>query len=454
MIEYYLSLKNFPQIFIYMKINIFGLGYVGCVSAACLAKNNHIVTGIDIDPIKVNIVNQGKSPIVEEGLDELINKTVSSGYLKASDKEIPDSDISIICVGTPSNENGSLDLRYIKQVAEDLGSYLKNLNHYNVIVNRSTILPGSIESILIPTLENISGKKLGKDFGVCMNPEFMREGTSIYDYYNPPFTIIGSNDEKSAGLVAQLYENIEAPIFFTDIKTAEMVKYASNTFHALKVTFANEIGNICKRLNIDSHTVMEIFSKDTKLNISPYYLKPGFAFGGSCLPKDLRAINFKARELDLETPLLNSLLQSNKNQIENAFNLINRLNRKKVGFAGLSFKAGTDDLRESPVVELIEKLLGKGYQISIFDREVSLAKLFGSNKRYIETVIPHISSLMKSNMEDMIAESEIVVIGKKEAAYKEPLLRAINENGIYLFDLVRLFNNNEIPKERYEGICW
>lgn len=437
-----------------MKINIFGLGYVGCVSAACLAKNNHLVTGIDVDPVKVKIVNEGRSPIVEEGLDELIQKTVSTGYLKASEKNIPDADISIICVGTPSNENGSLDLKYIRQVAEDIGCYLKDLNHYHVIVNRSTILPGSIENIIIPILEEKSGKKLGNDFGVCMNPEFMREGTSIYDYYNPPFTLIGSNDETSAKLVAQLYENVEAPIYFSDIRTAEMVKYASNSFHALKVTFANEIGNLCKRLNIDSHQVMEIFSKDTKLNISNYYLKPGFAFGGSCLPKDLRAITYKAKELDLELPLLNSLMLSNKQQIDNAFNLISKLNKKKIGFAGLSFKAGTDDLRESPVVELIEKLLGKGFQVSIFDREVSLAKLFGSNKRYIETVIPHISSLMKNSIEDMINYSEIVVIGKKEVAYKEPLLNAIKNNHIYLFDLVRLFSNNEIPKERYEGICW
>ena len=437
-----------------MKINIFGLGYVGCVSAACLARNNHNVTGIDIDPVKVKIINDGKSPIVEEGLDELIQKTVSTGYLKASQKDIPDADISIICVGTPSNENGSLDLKFIKQVAEDIGNYLKDLNHYHVIVNRSTILPGSIEKIVIPILEEKSSKKLGEDFGVCMNPEFMREGTSIYDYYNPPFTLIGSNDEKSGKLVAQLYENVEAPLYFTDIKTAEMVKYASNTFHALKVTFANEIGNICKRLNIDSHSVMEIFSKDTKLNISNYYLKPGFAFGGSCLPKDLRAITYKARELDLDLPLLNSLMQSNKQQIENAFNQILKLNKRKIGFAGLSFKAGTDDLRESPIVELIEKLIGKGFNVSIFDREVSLAKLFGSNKRYIETTIPHISSLMKNSIDEMISESEIIVIGKKEVAYKEPLLYAIKNNNVYLFDLVRLFNNNEIPKERYEGICW
>ena len=437
-----------------MRINIFGLGYVGCVSAACLAKNNNTVTGIDIDPIKVKIINDGKSPIVEEGLDELISKTVSSGFLKATSGNIPDSDISIICVGTPSNENGSLNLMYLKQVAEDIGRFLRELSHYHVVVNRSTILPGTIENVLIPIIEKQSGKKLGKDFGICMNPEFMREGTSIFDYYNPPFTLIGSNDDNSAKVVEQLYDNIEAPVYRTEIKVAEMLKYASNTFHALKVTYANEIGNLCKKLKIDGHEVMDIFCKDTKLNLSSYYLKPGFAFGGSCLPKDIRAITYKAREIDIETPLLNSLMPSNKNQVEQAFNLISKLNKKTIGIVGLSFKAGTDDLRESPIVDLIEKLIGKGYQVTIFDREVSLAKIFGSNKRYIEQVIPHISSLMKNSIDEVLIDSELVIIGKKELAYKEPLLKKLKKHDIYLFDLVRLFNKDEKPKERYEGICW
>ena len=437
-----------------MKINIFGLGYVGCVSAACLAKNNHLVTGIDVDPVKVEIIDNGKSPIVEEGLDELINRTVNLGFLKATTNNIPDSDISIICVGTPSNENGSLDLKFFKQVGEDIGKFLKEIDHYHVVVNRSTVIPGTLEDVLVPILEMHSGKKMGRDFGVCMNPEFMREGTSIFDYYNPPLTHIGSSDEKSAKIVEQLYDNIDAPVYHSSIKVAEMLKYASNTFHAIKVTFANEIGILCKKLQIDSHEVMEIFCKDTKLNISNYYLKPGFAFGGSCLPKDLRAITYKARESDIETPLLNSLTLSNKNQVENAFNLISKLNKKKIAFVGLSFKAGTDDLRESPIVDLIERLIGKGYQISVFDQEVSLAKIFGSNKRYIENVIPHISSLMKNSIEEILDGSEVIVIGKKEQAYKEPLLKGIRKQNLYLFDLVRLFSNTEKPKERYEGICW
>ncbi|MBK7228614.1 MAG: nucleotide sugar dehydrogenase [Ignavibacteriales bacterium] len=436
-----------------MKINIFGLGYVGCVSAACLAKNNHNVNGIDIDPVKVSIINSGKSPIVEEGLDELISETVKSGNLKAfNGGQIPEADLSIICVGTPSHANGSLSLNYFTKVAEQIGEYLKNTKSYHVVVNRSTVLPGTIENILIPTLEKFSDKKAGQDFGISMNPEFMREGTSILDYYNPPFTLIGELDSRSGDVVEKIYNNVEAQIFRSNIKVAEMVKYSCNTFHAVKVTFANEIGNICKQLGIDSHEVMDIFSQDTKLNISTYYLKPGFAFGGSCLPKDLRAITYKAKELDLSLPLLNALIPSNQNQIESAFKLISKSKKKKIGVLGLSFKAGTDDLRESPIVELIEKLIGKGYSVKIYDQEVAVAKIFGSNKKYIETAIPHISSLMSDGIEDVIQESEIIIIGKNEKSYKEPILKA--SESVHIIDLVKMFNKTEAPKDNYEGIGW
>mgnify|MGYP001260840072 FL=1 len=436
-----------------MKINIFGLGYVGCVSAACLAKSNHIVNGIDIDPVKVNIINSGKSPIVEKGLDELISETVSSGNLRAlNGGNIPEADLSIICVGTPSHSNGSLSLNYFTKVAEQIGEYLKNSNSYHVVVNRSTVLPGTIENTLIPILEKSSGRMAGEDFGISMNPEFMREGTSILDYYNPPFTLIGEFDSKTGDIVEKIYKNVNAPIFRTNIKVAEMVKYSCNSFHAVKVTFANEIGNICKQLGIDSHEVMDIFSKDNKLNISTYYLKPGFAFGGSCLPKDLRAITYKAKELDLNLPLLNSLLPSNQNQIESAFRIISKTNHKKIGILGLSFKPGTDDLRESPMVELIEKLIGKGYSVKIYDQEVAVAKIFGSNKKYIETAIPHISSLISNSIDLVIKESDIVIIGKKEKSYREPVKTA--SKSVHIIDLVRLFNKNEEPKENYEGIGW
>jgi len=435
-----------------MRINIFGLGYVGCVSAACLARRKHNICGIDIDQVKVDIINSGKSPIVEDGLDELISETVASSNLKATiSGQIPEADISIICVGTPSNENGSLDLKYLIKVAEQIGEFLAQTKSYHLIVNRSTVLPGTIEDILIPTLESFSGKKAGEDFGVCMNPEFMREGSSIYDYNNPPLTLIGELDKKSGDTLEKIYTDIDAPLYRSNIKVAEMLKYSSNTFHALKVTFANEIGNICKKVGIDSHDVMEIFTKDTKLNVSSYYLKPGFSFGGSCLPKDLRAITYKAKELDLDLPLLNSLMVSNKQQVENAFNIIAKSGKKNIGVLGLSFKAGTDDLRESPIVELIEKLIGKGYNLKIFDEEVSMAKIFGSNKKYIETVIPHISSLISNSINNVIDESDLVIIGKKEISY----MNALTENdSVYVFDLVKLFSQNKQPKENYEGICW
>jgi GDP-mannose 6-dehydrogenase len=367
-----------------MRINIFGLGYVGCISAACLANDGHDVTGIDIDPLKVKMINNGESPIIEPGLKDALKAACNSRKLKASNDNIAAADISIVCVGTPSNDNGSLRLDYLERVAEQLGDYLIKENSYHVVNIRSTVLPGTIEEKIIPIIESRSKKKAEVDFGVCMNPEFMREGTSISDYYNPPFTVIGEIDKKSGNIIAELYKSINAPLFRTTIKVAEMVKYACNTFHALKITFANEIGNVCKDLNIDSHEVMNIFCEDKKLNISSYYMKPGFAFGGSCLPKDLRALLYKAKELDTDCPVMGSILRSNSNQIERAYKLINKTGKQNIGIMGISFKAETDDLRESPMVELAEKLIGKGYKVSIFDKEVSLARIYGANKTYIE----------------------------------------------------------------------
>ena len=435
-----------------MKVNIYGMGYVGCVSAACLANNGNMVTGIDVDKLKVNMINNGVSPIAERGLQKAIEEAVASDKLKATVNVIGPADISMVCVGTPSNDNGSLHLENIRRVVKQIGNYLCNLDFYHVVTIRSTVLPGTIEDMVIPLIEEYSNKKAGIDFGVCMNPEFMREGTSIYDYHNPPFTLIGELDKKSGSSVAKIYENVNAPIIRTSIKVAEMLKYACNTFHALKVTFANEIGNICKSLNIDSHEVMDIFCKDIKLNLSPYYLKPGYAFGGSCLPKDLKALLYKAKELDLESPVLNSILRSNHNQIETAYNLIQKTGKKKVGILGLSFKPGTDDLRESPMVELIEKLLGKGYEISIYDKEVSLTKIIGSNKKYIELTIPHISSLMKESLREVIDRSEVVVLGNKSKEHEESIA-GLNNNKI-LIDLIRIVSNHAERNGFYEGLCW
>jgi len=435
-----------------MRINIFGLGYVGCISAACLANEGHDVTGIDIDPLKVKMINNAKSPIIEPGLEEALKKARNSKKLKASTNSISPADISIVCVGTPSNDNGSLRLDYINRVAEQIGDYLKKEKLYQVVNIRSTVLPGTIEEKIIPIIESRSKKMAGIDFGVCMNPEFMREGTSISDYYNPPFTVIGEIDKKSGKTVAELYKSINAPIFRTTIKVAEMVKYTCNTFHALKITFANEIGNVCKYLDIDSHEVMNIFCQDTKLNISSYYMKPGFAFGGSCLPKDLRAFLYKAKEIDTECPVMGSILRSNSNQIERAYKLISRTGKQNIGIFGISFKAGTDDLRESPMVELAEKLIGKGYNVSIYDKEVSLAKIYGANKTYIEKMIPHISSIMKPSVQDVYDESEVIVICKNSQEIRKVCMQSNNKKMIV--DLVRIFSNKKEIKMPYEGISW
>jgi GDP-mannose 6-dehydrogenase len=436
-----------------MKINVYGMGYVGCVSAACLANEGHSVTGIDIDPVKVKLINQKKSPIIEPGLEEYIKKAVSSGKLKASQNNIVPADISIISVGTPSNKNGSLQLDQIKRVAEQIGGLLRNTDSYHVVNVRSTVLPGTVEETVIPILEAHSKKRAGEEFGLCMNPEFLREGTSLFDYYNPPITVIGELDPKSGDVIMKIYKTIKnASITRTSIKVAEMVKYTSNSFHALKVTFANEIGSICKMVGVDSHELMDIFCKDTKLNISSYYLKPGFAFGGSCLPKDLRALLYKAKNMDMECPMLDSILRSNSRQLNTAYDLINETGKKKIGILGLSFKPGTDDLRESPMVELAEKLIGKGYTLQIYDREVSLAKLIGSNKKYIEKVIPHISSLLKPSLNEVIKSSQLIIIGKNTEDIKKAVARA--DGGKIVLDLVRIFSTTQERVANYEGICW
>lgn len=434
-----------------MKVNVFGLGYVGCVSAACLADLGHQVTGIDIDQSKVALINEGRSPIVEPRLGPLVEKVVASGHLQALPCPAAEADVSIMCVGTPSSDNGSLNFHHIDDVTAQIGRYLGRGSSYHVVNIRSTVLPGTVEKRIIPLLEAQSRKRAGADFGVCMNPEFMREGSSVEDFYNPPFTLIGELDSPSGDAVAALYKEIRRPLHRTRLRVAEMLKYACNSFHAVKVSFSNEIGNICKTLGIDSHEVMQLLCLDTKLNISPYYMKPGFAFGGSCLPKDLRALLYKAREMDVDTPLLSSILASNRNQIDVACKLIAKTDKKRVGVLGLSFKPGTDDLRDSPVVELIERLIGKGYQVTVYDEEVFLANLVGANKRYIESVIPHISRLMDCSLECTITRSDVVVISKSYRSL-EPKYQALLADR-FVIDLVRVANPTSM-NGRYQGICW
>ena len=437
-----------------MRLSVFGLGYVGCVSAACFAREGHEVLGVDVNQTKVDIINGGKSPIVEAGVGELIGEMVAGGKLRAttdSAEAVEASEISLICVGTPSNSNGSLDLAYVKRVCQEIGGALERKRERHTVVIRSTMLPGTVETVVVPTLEVYSGKKAGRDFGVCINPEFLREGTSLKDFYSPPFTLIGADDEDVAAVVRRLYAGVDAPVLVVAVKAAEMVKYTCNCFHALKVSFANEIGNICKGLGIDSHEVMDAFCRDTKLNLSPYYLKPGFAFGGSCLPKDLRAVTYKAKELDVDVPVLSAVLQSNRLQVERAVEMVLRTGKKRIGLLGLSFKAGTDDLRESPTVTLIETLIGKGMKIGIYDRDVSLARLFGANKEYIEREIPHISQLMRESIREVLDDAEVLIVGNKAEEFRQ--IESELRGDQVLIDLVRLFDDRKTDGS-YQGICW
>jgi GDP-mannose 6-dehydrogenase len=437
------------------KISVFGLGYVGAVSLACLADNGHEVIGVDVNPLKVKIINEGRSPIIEDGLDELMCEGVESGRLRAmtdSREAIHATELSIICVGTPSNSNGSLDLRYVQRVSHEIGEALAEKDAYHIVILRSTVLPGTTEEVVIPALEQASGKKCGVDFGVGFNPEFLREGSSIKDFYNPPFTVIGADDPKVAETVQQLYSGLSAPVQVVPVRVAEMVKYSCNAFHALKVTFANEIGNLCKVSGIDSHKVMEIFCLDTKLNLSPYYLTPGFAFGGSCLPKDLRAMLYHGRHFDQNLPVLESILPSNSLQVERAYRMVTQAGSKRVGVLGFSFKAGTDDLRESPIVDLIEKLIGKGYQIQLYDKNVSLANLHGANRTYIEKEIPHIAQLMANSIDEVIEGSDVILIGNNSPEFANVRERV---NGRHvIIDLVRAAGKDAVSGERYQGIGW
>jgi len=436
-----------------MKLSVFGIGYVGCVSAACFAKEGHDVISVDANRVKVEIVNSGKSPIVEPDIDELIGKVVREGRLRAvtdAIEAVKGSEMSLVCVGTPSQPNGSLDLSHIERVCREIGAGVQAKRERHTVVIRSTILPGTMENLVVPALEAGSGKKVGRDVGIAINPEFFREGTSLRDFYSPPFTLIGA-EEEDAMLVRRLYQNVNAPIFVMGVGAAAMVKYACNCFHALKVSFGNEIGNICKALSIDSHEVMDVFCQDTKLNLSPYYLRPGFAFGGSCLPKDLGAITCKAKELEVDVPVLLSVLQSNHLQIERALEMVLRANTRRIGLLGLSFKAGTDDLRESPIVSLAESLISKGMQLAIYDRQVSLAHLLGANKEYIERQIPHISQLMRSSLKEVLDASDVLIIGNNSEEFRE-IESELRPNHLVI-DLARLWTGRTTGRQ-YDGICW
>lgn len=437
------------------SISVFGMGYVGSVSAACFAHVGHKVIGVDVSPLKVEMMASGRTPIVEARMSELVEEGHRAGLLRATtsaEEAVCNSEISFVCVGTPSMRSGKLDLIYVERVVHEIGLALKKKKAFHTVILRSTVLPGTTESLVIPTLEKASDLRAGEDFAVCYNPEFMREGTAVADFLQPPYTILGAQDPKHLGPVKELYSTVAGPVFETKIPVAEMVKYVCNAFHAVKIGFANEVGTLCKNLGVDTEAVTRIYTSDTKLNISPAYLSPGFAFGGSCLPKDLRALSHKAKELDITLPLMESILTSNGLHIDRAVEAVMHTKKRKIAFLGLSFKPGTDDLRESPQVQMIKRLLGEGCQVKIWDRDVLLGRLAGSNRQYIEEVIPHIGSLLSADLEEVVRSGEVVVIATK---IDKNQLAACLQNGQAIVDLVNLTSAARPSVDgAYQGICW
>jgi GDP-mannose 6-dehydrogenase len=444
--------KVLPFKLISMNISIFGLGYVGCVSLGCLAQNGHMVIGVDVVESKIKLINQGLPTIIENDIDKIILQQHEVGKIVATSdyrKAVITTDVSIICVGTPSSDSGHLNLNYVYKVAEEIAEGLKNKHGFHVIAIRSTVLPGTNEKVG-QIIESVSNNKRNVDFAVVSNPEFLREGSAVVDYFNPPVTVLGGDNEKALNIMEQVYKDINAPIKKVGIKEAEIIKYVNNSFHALKVTFANEVGNICKKLSIDSHAVMELFVMDKQLNLSSYYLKPGFAYGGSCLPKDLKGLNTIAHDKYLESPVLDSIERSNNVQKRIALELVVKSGKKKIGMIGLSFKKGTDDLRYSPSVELIEQLLGKGCQIKVYDKNVNYSKISGTNKEYIDKHIPHITNLITSKMNELQDFAEVVVIVQKDDAIDNEFVKK-TENKI-IIDLVNIMELHQ--HTFYNGICW
>lgn len=435
-----------------MNISIFGLGYVGCVGAACLAKLGHHVIGVDVIENKVRLINEGKPTIIEEGIAELCAEAHEAGRMRATmdaSEAVMGSDISFIVVGTPSGKDGHLNLSYVYAVAEHIGQALGKKDSFHLIAIRSTVLPGTNEKVG-EIIERESGKKRNHDFDVVSNPEFLRESSSVKDYFNPPLTLIGTDNPRAEAIMRELYKDIPAELICTDIKVAEIMKYVNNTYHALKIVFGNEVGNICKQLNIDSHKVMEIFCKDRQLNISPYYFKPGFAYGGSCLPKDMKALSTLAHDLYVEIPVIDSIHPSNEKQKDNAVKAILSKGKRKVGILGLSFKSGTDDLRSSPIVDVVERLLGKGCEIRIYDKNVVVSELTGTNRDFIMDKIPHLQHFITSDFDSVCTSSDILVIANKEKEFKLLMERYPHK---IIIDLVRLWDEVDYDGI-YDGISW
>ncbi len=433
-----------------MNISIFGLGYVGCVGMGCLSKQGHYMIGVDVSDEKVNRVNSGLPTIVENDIDTLMADGFQQNRIRATKdykEAVLNTDISFICVGTPSSDNGHLNLEYIYQTAREIGEALITKSTFHIVVIRSTVFPGTNAKVS-ELIESVSGKKRNSDFAVVSNPEFLREGTAVADYMNPPLTVLGSSCSKAIQIMQELYKNTNAPIEVVDIEVAEMIKYVNNSYHALKVVFANEVGTICKQLGVDSHEVMRIFCMDKQLNISPYYFKPGFAYGGSCLPKDLKGLKTLAHDLYLDTPVLNAIDDSNNKHISQVIYQIEKTGKRKIGICGLSFKAGTDDMRNSPIVNVIEALYGKGYDIRIFDKNVSLSRLIGKNKSVITEKLPHLDSMLQDDLSLLVDWAEVLVVSNKDKVFKSMSVRPEQK----IIDLVRIKELESF--DNYSGLCW
>ena len=438
-----------------MKISIFGLGYVGAVSLACLARDGHEVIGVDVDPAKLGLIREGRTPVVEEGMVDLMADVVASGRVKVTDDAraaIAQSELSFVCVGTPSAPNGSQDQSAILRLVRDVGAALREKTAPHVILFRSTIVPGTVEDVIVPLLEEVSGKRAGTDFHVGFQPEFLREGSSIRDYDRPPFTVIGTASAHAAGVLRELVGHLPCEFRETSVRAAEMLKYCCNNFHALKITFANETARLCDALGVDPFAVMELVCQDRQLNISPAYLKPGFAFGGSCLPKDLRATLHLAKKLDVDLPMHASILPSNRHQVERAIEKVMATGSRRIGMVGLSFKVGTDDLRESPLVLLAEHFVGKGFELTVYDPEVHLSNLLGANRRFIEQHMPHLGSLIRSDLARVVAAAEVLVVGLNDARTVASLRELVRPDQVVI-DLVGIGAGGR-GLGRYEGLCW
>ncbi len=438
-----------------MNISIFGLGYVGAVSLACLARDGHRVIGVDIDSGKLELIASGRTPVVEEGMVDLMQAVAASGRVSVTTdvaQAVADSEISLVCVGTPSAANGSQDQGAVLRLARELGGALRHKSTPHVVVFRSTLVPGTVEDVLRPIIEEASGLKDGEGFHLCFQPEFLREGSSIRDYDKPPFTVVGANHSLPLERLRALFGHLPCKFLETSVRSAEMMKYCCNNFHALKITFANETARLCAALGVDAFEVMDLVCQDTQLNISKAYLKPGFSFGGSCLPKDLRATNYLAKRLDVEMPMLGNILASNQRHLELSLSKVLATGKRRIGFVGLSFKSGTDDLRESPLVNLAELLIGKGLQLTIYDPEVHLSRLLGANKRYIEMHLPHIGELLQPDLDKVIAQSDVLVVGLNNADVLAALRRGCRDDQT-LVDVVNMGGREGI-RGKVEGLCW